>query len=841
MFLTALHVRYNITIFLTFFGLILLFTSCNSTKYVPENKLLLTKNSLKVNSDKKNKEELNPYIIQKPNSKALGISASLLFYNLGNKNTNEKWESRINKYKDSTHFFTKVLSLKQTIGYANFRKNLNTWFFENGEAPVILNQSKTKKTIKNLKLYYIDHGYFNATVNYNIDTLSRNKAKVIYHIDTKEPYYIDSIKYQLASPIIDSLYQLHKEASLIKENQQYKRQNFEQEADRLTAIFRNAGVYHFSKQSINFRDIDSISPNHKTNVILDIADRYIEQGDSLLKIPYQLSYINKVKIYTDYSYLQKENYLKDSLQYKGINYYAFTQINYKPKYLNRSIFIKPEGKYSDINNELTRQHLRDLNSFSSIRIKYEEISSNQLVAHIFLTPTKRYVGETEAEIIHSNQKPLGISGKATFKNNNTFKGNEIFQIGFQGSFLNSIEFETDNKFFNAWELGVDASFKVPRFVLPFPTQNLIPNYMTPKTLFSLGTSLQKNIGLDKQRFTGIVDYSWKPNKKLSHTIELLNAQYIKNLNIESFFDVYKSEFRKLESIQSEFFPNSNLNEQNALNFTNTILENLDFKQNNPNEYQVAQNIDKRYNIITEDVLVPAITYQLIYNTQLNYKDTEFSYFRMRFASSGALSSLLAKKPDENNPRQILGINIAQYLKLDFEYRKHWDLNATNILAFRGNFGIAIPYGNSNTIPFSRSYFSGGPNDIRAWRIYELGPGSQNNGLEFNVGNLKLLSNLEYRFDIVSSFKGALFIDVGNIWDISNSDLTHEDAKFNSIKSLQSIAIGSGVGIRYDFSFLVFRADLGFKTYEPYNSSGDKWFNNYNIKKSVLNIGINYPF
>jgi len=814
-------------------------SSCNSTKYVPKNDRLLTKNTININSKQKTKDNLNPYVIQRPNSKVLGLSIPLYLYGWPKKNYEAKWDDKILVYKDSAHFFTNLLSLKQTIGYANFRKDLSKWFFENGEAPVLLDKNKTKKTVRNLKLYYIDQGYFNAKINYSIDSLRPKKVAITYNINTNNAYAIDSLKYNIASPIIDSLYQAHKNGSYIKENQQYKRQNFENEADRLTKIFRNAGVYHFSKYSINFKDIDSTNANHKTDVIIDIANRYSDNDGELESIPYQISYIDKVKVYTDYSYLQRDEFLKDSTFYNGIGFFAYQEVNYKPKFLSRSIFIKPGQKYSDSNNELTRKHLRELNNFKSIRINYEELPDNKLVAHILLTPIKRYGAKLESEATHSNQKPLGISGKISFKNNNTLKGNEIFQLGIQGAFLNSVEFASKNKYFNAWELGIDASFKVPRFVLPFNTQSFVPNKMSPKTAFTLGTSLQKNIGLDKQRFTGIIEYNWKANKKTSHSIELLNAQYINNLNIESFFDVYPSEFRKLEAIQISNFPTENLDA--PIEFIDLALSDTDFEQDFPDLHQEVKNVSKRYDIITEDILVPAITYNLTYNTQTNYKDISFSYFRMRFASSGLLTSLLTKSTTPETPKQILGTNVAQYVKLDLEYRKHWDLNNNNILAFRSNIGLAIPYGNSNSIPFSRSYFAGGPNDIRAWRIYELGPGSENSGLEFNVGNLKLLSSLEYRFDILGSIKGAFFTDIGNIWDITNSDLTSDAAKFNNLESIQNIAIGSGFGVRYDFSFLVFRADLGFKTYEPYNQNGKKWFNNYNFANSVLNIGINYPF
>ena len=185
--------------------------------------------------------------------------------------------------------------------------------------------------------------------------------------------------------------------------------------------------------------------------------------------------------------------------------------------------------------------------------------------------------------------------------------------------------------------------------------------------------------------------------------------------------------------------------------------------------------------------------------------------------------------------------IAQYIRTDLEYKKFWNLSLENVLAFRSFLGIAFPYSNSNTIPFSRSYFIGGPNDLRAWGIYDLGPGSTKSGLEYNVGNLKFISSLEYRFKIINRIKGALFIDAGNIWDITNSSVTDPKAKFNGLNSIKDIAIGSGFGIRYDLSFILLRLDLGFKTYEPYLDSGNQWFKHYNFKNTVYNFGISYPF
>ena len=183
---------------------------------------------------------------------------------------------------------------------------------------------------------------------------------------------------------------------------------------------------------------------------------------------------------------------------------------------------------------------------------------------------------------------------------------------------------------------------------------------------------------------------------------------------------------------------------------------------------------------------------------------------------------------------------SQYLKGELEYIKHWPLPGKKVFAIRSFAGLAIPYGNSNSIPFSRSYFSGGSNDIRAWQPYSLGPGKSGGLNDFNEANLKLTLSAELRYNIFGKFNGALFADAGNIWNVFDN-VEDDTYTFNGISSLNSIALGTGVGLRYDQGLFVVRFDVGFKTYNPANSENEKWFKEINLAKSVLNIGINYPF
>ena len=841
----------NYTIIIVFIGILFLISSCNTIKYVAEKDHLLVKNTVIVNDKKKSDDEVLDYIIQRPNRLVFGIPVGLNFYNLGNKEHIKSFEKWKDSFPNREKFLTKTFSEKQARGYRKFKYNLNQWFFKNGEKPVILDTLKTAKTSDKLLNHFQNEGYFRSKISYQHDLKKSKKALVNYKITTGKAFYLDTISRDIKTPVLDSIYELHKSKSFVKSGSQYKYSNFEKEVDRLTNLYRNSGVYHFTGNTIGF-DADSLADSFKTDIKLKIDNRLIESNDSILSVPFKIQKIVSVDVITDYTYNRKDEPYKVNKEYDGINFKAHEILKYNTKLLSNSIFIEPNTLYKDETRDLTRKHLRGLQNFRLVDIKYEEINNDNLAAKIYLTPYKKYSFSNDLELTHSNIKPFGVSGKLSFLNRNTFRGSEILRFSIQGSFFNSLQGTAinDANFFNAWEFGGDVSLEIPRILFPLKTENIIPKKMFPKTVFTIGTSFQKNIGLDKQKFTGILDYNWESSKTKKHKVELLNAQYIKNKNIDEYYNIFQSESESISSIADEIsntttIPVNNYDKDGELIpkiFVDYFLDTDNGFQNSyPTEFQTTQNIQKRYNIITEDIFVPVISYEFTYNNSTSYKDNNFSFFRAKIASSGALTSSLAKKTTDQERKEILGIGIAQHFKTDFEYKKFWGNSSENVLAFRSLLGIVIPYGNSNDVPFNRSYFIGGANDLRAWRIYDLGPGATQNGLEFNVGSLKFLTSLEYRFKIINSVKGAFFMDAGNIWDITNSSLTEETGRFSGFDSLKDIAIGTGAGIRYDFNFLVLRLDLGFKTYEPYQQEGKQWFSNYNFGNAVYNIGINYPF
>ena len=842
-----------------FILLLILIAACDATKHIPENEYLLEKNTIVVNKQKKSSPELYSYIRQKPNQKILGIPFSLHLYNFGNPDTlSLRWPSNKPEFERR---FSKKFSDKQFKALVKSSKGYNKWFLKNGNAPVISDIEKIKKSAQNLESYYFNNGYWDTTVDFKENKNENKRITVDYIVSTQNPYFLDTVSAKISSPILDSLHKMTNSQSFIKKGQLYKAVNFEKEEDRLVELYRNSGIYHFNKGIISF-DVDTTNmTRHKQNVQLKIPNRIVENNDSIYTEPYKIQKVKNVNVFTDFAFNTKDEKQQDSAIYNGINFYALNKLKYNPKYLANSIIVQPNDIYKDSEKDLTRKYLRELQNFRpSIDIKYEENEDESLTANIYLTPRKKYSLGFDSDFTTSNINLFGVSGKVSFLNRNVFKGAEILELSFQGSFLNTNANE-DKNFFNAYEIGTGASLKIPRFLLPLKTTKLIPKSMSPKTEIGVNLAIQKNIGLDRQNITGSIGYAWQSSKKTNHKFELLNVQYIRNTNPGNYFGVYQSENRKLDSIAfgsafNNISPtletlvpdpiNPNIPKEPfeiiPLEYLGYVLNPANnFENSNPEEFQIASNVEEQRDILIEDVLVPVISYSYNYNNREDITDNSFSTFTGRIISSGSLTSAFLKKPSDGSRKELFGLPVAQYLKTEFEYKKYWSINFNTSLVFRQFIGMAIPFGNSEDIPFSRSYRAGGSNDIRAWQTFDLGPGSELSSLEFNVGSLKLTSNLEYRFKLINNLNGALFIDAGNIWDITNSPLSSSGAKFDSFSSIKDIAIGSGFGARYDFGFLIFRLDLGFKTYEPYISEGSKWFKNYNFQQSRLQIGIGYPF
>ncbi|WP_248723785.1 BamA/TamA family outer membrane protein [Seonamhaeicola sp. ML3] len=829
------------------FLLVECFTACDATKRVTEGEYLLTDNDIMVNGKKRSTEALNNLISQSPNRKILGIPLRLHIYNLARERRDSLFEVWLDKKPKRRERLTKKLSKKQLDQLKMTSIGFNDWLKRTGEAPVIVDEAKAKKSAKRIEDYHINNGWFDVDAAYKINKGENKRAKIEYNVETGVPYILDSISTTVKSVVVDSLYQNIKEQSLIRTNEQYKTENFVQERDRISSELRNSGVYHFSTDYITF-EIDTIGTNKKVNVDINILNRAIRTPDSIRREPFQIYDIREVNIITDYTYGNRNKPFQDSIRFGGYNFYSYGKMRYKPRAITDAIFITPGDIFREQDRTFTYRQINQLKTFKYPNIEYTENLDNSLSSTIRLAPLKKFSLGIGTDASTSNIQTVGFSVNPSLQIRNIFKGAETLQVSGLASIGASKDENNDDSFFDIVEYGLDLKLTIPRLLSPFYTERIIPKYMSPSTKIGVSLSSQTNIGLDKQSLSGTINYNWHPNNKKTNTLDLFNVQYVRNLNIDNYFDVYQNSFSLLNSIAQDvnfIDQNSDLDKPEQANaFIAYALGNPTPGEISESQLTTVNSINERKERLTENNLILSSSFSFTNDGRTNLFDENFSIFRFKIEFAGNLlsnaSKLLGLEKDENNRFKLFNVAFSQYAKTELEYTKHWDLGRKNVLAFRSFFGIAIPYGNSDNIPFAKSFFAGGPNDNRAWTAYRLGPGSLLSANEFNEANLKLAFNLEQRFNIFENLNGAIFVDAGNIWNVLDN-IEDSRATFTDLGSLKDIAVGSGFGLRYDLSYFIFRFDIGFKTYNPTYTLGNRWFKDYNFSNAVYNIGINYPF
>ena len=837
----------------------IIISGCDSVKRVPKGKKLLTKNEILVNGKKSKEENVINQLYQQPNSTLLGYHLRLNLYNLANPNPDSTYQAKFKNNPGKYERKSKWLSAKQVdrLGQSFLYHGIHDFLKKTGEPPTIIDTAKTSKSILRLKYYYFSDGFFSVKANYKIDSLAPKKAKIKYTITTGSPYILDSLKTSISTKVLDSMFQANKSNSFIKSGNQYKLEDFENEKNRITTQFRNNGVYHFQPTYVTF-DVDTLNSNKKVNTNLIINDFSVQEKDSTRTEPFKMYKISDVNIYTDYSSSNSNLKITDSTTYNNFHLYSHSKLKYRPRAITDAIFITKGSLFADYKTVLTSRYLNNLKIFNYPTILYEidkrDSTAQSLIAKVYLSPRKKYSLGATLDVTHSNIQDIGIAGSVSETIRNVFNGAETLEISARGNIGSSKDLANPkNNFFNVSEYGLDVKLNIPRIFFPFSTEKIIPKSMLPSTLIATGISTQKNIGLDKENITGFFSYNWIPKRNNTARLDLFNIQYVRNLNQENYFNVYKSSYSAINDLGKTYNINPDyvdintgnlIIEKGTTGFTNDVLSGSTSLNPSDQNYIDVNSIEERRIRLTENDFILATSYSFSKTTKKDLKDNNYYLFRTKIESAGTLLSLVSGAvglpKNQNGNYDIFNLEYSEYIKTEFDYIKHWDLSKEKIFAIRTFFGIAIPFGNSNNIPFSRSYFAGGSNDNRAWQPYSLGPGSSRAVNDFNEANMKIALSGEYRFKIVNSLKGALFIDAGNIWNVKDN-VTDEKSTFTSFKDLNDIAVGSGFGLRYDLSFFVIRFDFGFKTYNPAKEINKRWFQEYNFAHAVLNFGINYPF
>ena len=839
------------------FILLMTLSGCAGAKKIAGDRYLLEKNTIFKNKKELTNDPIRFLLVDQPNRKILGIPFKRNLYSIAGSNPDSVFNHWLYKKKKRKKSLDNWLSPKQVKELGRYKSNFNNWLKKSGEAPVFLDSTSIRKSINRLQQFYKNRGYFDTEVMSKNTLGADHKANVSYFIETGEQYTIDSVSKKINSPALDSLYESALAERLIQKGYPFEIDRFEAERSRLINFFRNRGVYNFQQNSIQFTAaIDSSGMDTKIPVVVEIADLQKRENDTLRNDPYRIHPVSKINVYVDTpGQLGQMSSYTDSINHNDFTIYFKGKLKYKPKALEEVIFIKKGEAYSDLERAQTYRYISNLRNFKYPSITYSLIDKNHpdLVANIFLNPKERFSMGFDLDLSHSNIQDFGFSIGSSFGIRNIFRGAEILELGVKNTFGSSSDIASiDQQLFNLYELGADIKLRFPRILFPIDVEHIIPKTMNPATDVTFSATLQQNIGLDKQYFGAGYQLNWQPNPMAKLNLKIIDLEFINNQNVNNYFNVYRNSYDKLNDIAQSY----NTNPENidldgnlkiptgANNFISEVRNNQTALTEQNSKYQEVNLIRERQTRLTTNNLIFGSSFLLNYNSQQNILDESFFQLQWKLSMVGTLLNQIIKSTNtpknENDQYEIAGVTPSQYFKTELNYIKHWQLSASTVLAFRAFGGVAIPFGNANSIPFTRSYFSGGSNDNRGWRAYKLGPGSSNNLNEFNEANLKLTFNLEYRFPLIGKMNGAFFVDAGNIWNVSDN-VTDPDYRFDGFKDLSEIAIGTGFGLRYDFDFFVFRLDTGFKTYNPSLPQSSRWQGDYAISNAVFNIGINYPF
>lgn len=769
---------------------LLFLSACNVTKHIPEGSFLLVKNKIEIDTKKVSTDELAGYYQQEPNRKFLGISRpGISFYNWGAKGKDSK-----------------------------FKKWLRNKI---GSAPVILDTNMVKISLKQMGLYLDNIGYFNATLSDTI-TYKKKKAKVIYRIKTNTPYKIRNLNWSITDTQLARFVFLDSSKCLIQRNADYNAYTIDKERTRTTTALINQGYYRFTSNYIIFQ-VDSSLSSRQMDIKVEILNPVIlslEDFGMVMESTHRRYKIHNIYIFPQFDYQKRATQVFDTVAktyedpYRGrksITYYFMyrDKIKLRTRTIAQNILLEPDSWYNLKDIDQTYARLSGLQNFKFINIDFVDADLTdeerslwpyQLNSHVKLARSSSQSLSWSTDGTNS-AGALGVAANIGYMNRNIFHGAQILKLtlsastqmqagGGQGGLFNTIEF------------GANASITFPQFLIPI-RQEKLPKSFKPKTTLSIGYNFQQKQDPDYIRH--IVNtsfgYTWIQSPTLSHTLNPIEVLLVKIFPSPEFT-------AKLDSLE-----------------------------------------DERYKNQYTDHMIAGLKYTLTFSNQKVSRHKDFFYIRSNFETSGNLlygiNSLFKSSKNDDGQYTLFNIKYSQFIRPDLDFRFYNQFGKGYSIVYRFYGGIGFSFGNSTVLPFEKAFLAGGANDMRGWRMGDLGPGSfHNDTVSQNfgqLGDMQLQFQIEYRFPIYSFFKGALFTDIGNVWLLQPSpDLPGGTFYFDSF--CWQLGMDVGIGFRLDFDFFIFRIDPAIPIRMPSMDSKNKWyFSKLQLKDIIWNFGIGYPF
>lgn len=671
---------------------------------------------------------------------------------------------------------------------------INKWLYKQlGEEPVYKSDVETVQVEELLLNRLENKGFFYSRVVSDLIDDEKNKTSyAVYTVTVPSPYAMASYNLDtLPSPIYGAI-KNSVASTKIKNGNSFNLSALKLERERIDSELKAKGYYNFNPGFLIFEADTNQYDNKQFDLFLKLKKDVPKEAIT----PYRIS---KINVYPNYD-LSQDSLQTEIVRYNEKNYIREEEF-FKPKFLDPFITLEEGQLYSPSTSKNTARRLSSIGTYKFVNIKYTEVASEandslrSLEATIQLSPLNKRAVRAELQAVTKSNNFAGPSLGLTFTNRNLFKGGETLNISTSVGY--EIQIGGDNQSGNSsLSLALKNELIIPRFITPITINKNFFKYAIPKTKVSLGVEYLKRTQLyTLLSGTGQFGYIWNANRYITHEFNPLSVTYTRLSNTTEDFE--------------------------------TILAENPFLQRS-----------------FEQQFISGGNYSFTYNGMVDAYKTHQFFLNSTLDFAGNSISLLSKDPEdisESTSKTFVGVEYAQFTKVDVDVRYHFNFGNGQKIATRLFAGYGYAYGNSEVLPYIKQYFSGGPYSVRAFKTRSLGPGTfTGDGDSFfdQTGNIRLEANIEYRFPIFGFLKGAVFADAGNIW-LSKENPVLEGGTFSS-NFINELGMGTGVGLRVDVQGFVIRFDLAAPFHDPGIEDESKRFD-FRVDEPVLNFAIGYPF
>ena len=675
--------------------------------------------------------------------------------------------------------------------FSNSETKLGKWIAKTfGSAPVLMSWVNPELRTSVAQSVLRNHGYLGGTVSYMVEQQKNpKKAKIAYTVNMNELSTVDTLEYVNFPSLSDSLIRLHADEARIKPGDPFDVSALDAERSRLSTLFRNNGFYYYQPSYASYL-ADTLAVPGKVHLRLQLADNIPAAANHKW-------YIGKMNVNI---MKQSMEQLRDTFTYRRLTL-AFNgrKPPIRARLLLRHLRLLPKQQFSYDAYMESADRLSNSGQYSSVQFAFTPQDTTALCDTLDMTvscvlnkPYEAYVETNYSNKINGRTGPEIVVG---FKKKNAFRGGEVIDLNLHGAY----EWQTNGQGsdYNSYEYGTDLSVSFPRMIVPF----LKPYryYNTPSTTVRASTNVVNRPGYFKMHTaSGDWTYKWQPTDRKKHEFSPLTIKY-QHLTYAT---------HKFDSIMYA----------------------------NPYLYATMQ-----------DIFIPKMIYSFTYTSPKKYRNP--IYWNITASEAGNILSLgymAAGKKWGDEGKEMFKNAYAQFFKIESDFTKTWATGLKSQLVGHINVGLVYSYGNMKATPYSEQCYVGGANSIRAFPVRSVGPGSYYTDVARlsyldQTGDMKFLANLEYRFNMFGNLYGAAFIDAGNVWGLKD-DGYRSGARFKLKNIAKEMALGTGVGVRYDLEFLILRLDWGVGLHMPYDTGKGGYYNIRRFKDShSLHLAVGYPF